>query len=240
MLALHGGGWANPNITGKKTKTFTAGLPMKRKGDKVHADGAGPEKPMEEQPASSPTPGIVVTDSSEPEHPDDPRFLHSHDHTKAHWKTTLWEDVHVGDFVMLRSDDPIPADILILSTSEDENVAFVETKNLDGETNLKSRHGIQEFSHLRTPHDLSQAQFTIDVEAPQVNMFQLNGAINMKDDQKYPIDLQTVLLRGTVVRNTRWCLGVVLFTGQDTKIVQNSGLTPSKRSKVERQMNPQV
>ena len=49
-----------------------------------------------------------------------------------------------------------------------------------------------------------------------------------------------VFLRGTVLRNTRWAIGVVLFTGEDTKIVLNSGATPSKRSRVERQMNPQV
>jgi phospholipid-translocating ATPase len=48
------------------------------------------------------------------------------------------------------------------------------------------------------------------------------------------------LLRGTVLRNTEWVIGIVLYTGMDTKIVLNSGGTPSKRTKVERQMNPQV
>jgi phospholipid-translocating ATPase len=43
-----------------------------------------------------------------------------------------------------------------------------------------------------------------------------------------------------VFRNTGWVIGLVLFTGEDTKIVLNSGGTPSKRSRVERQMNPQV
>jgi phospholipid-translocating ATPase len=48
------------------------------------------------------------------------------------------------------------------------------------------------------------------------------------------------LLRGTVLRNTDWVIGIVLFTGSDSKIMMNFGGTPSKRSKVERQMNPMV
>jgi len=77
-------------------------------------------------------------------------------------------------------------------------------------------------------------------------MFRLNGAIvelNQGEDQDasiHPITLETTLLRGCVLRNTSWVIGVVIFTGSDTKIVQNSGGTPSKRSRVERQMNPQV
>ena len=62
----------------------------------------------------------------------------------------------------------------------------------------------------------------------------------MPDGTKSPVDIQMMLLRGTVLRNTQWAIGLVLYTGEDTKIVMNSGDTPSKRSKVERQMNPQV
>ena len=70
-------------------------------------------------------------------------------------------------------------------------------------------------------------------------MYKLNAAV-VRNGQKSPVDIQMVLLRGTVLRNTDWVIGLVLFTGVDTKIVLNSGGTPSKRSKVERQINPQV
>jgi phospholipid-translocating ATPase len=70
-------------------------------------------------------------------------------------------------------------------------------------------------------------------------MYKLNAAVQIKEE-RHPVDLQTTLLRGTVLRNTGWVIGIVLYTGMDTKIVLNSGGTPSKRSKVERQMNPQV
>lgn len=137
-------------------------------------------------------------------------------------------------------------DIVICATSEEEDVAYVETKNLDGETNLKSRHGIPGLSELNNVETCSSISMRLDMEAPEVNMYRLNGAVTIAGEDEnqgpavHPITLDTTLLRGCVLRNTAWVIGIVAFTGEDTKIVQNSGAAPSKRSKVERQMNPQV
>ena len=49
----------------------------------------------------------------------------------------------VGDFVKLRSDESIPADILLLNTSDANSVCHIETANLDGETNLKQREVVK-------------------------------------------------------------------------------------------------
>lgn len=39
----------------------------------------------------------------------------------------------------MEKDDLIPADVLLLYTSNETGVAFVDTMNLDGETNLKEK-----------------------------------------------------------------------------------------------------
>ena len=139
--------------------------------------------------------------------------------------------------------------MVVCSTSEEENVCYVETKNLDGETNLKSRTAVPELTHLRTSTDIAtKAKFSVESEPADVNMFSYNAAVVLEDGQlgkdgrklRCPVTLNTMLLRGTVVRNTDWVIGCVVMTGRDTKIVLNSGGTPSKRSKVERQMNPMV
>lgn len=49
-----------------------------------------------------------------------------------------WRDVKVGDILKVFDDEQFPADMVILKTSAD-NVCFVETKNIDGETNLKHK-----------------------------------------------------------------------------------------------------
>jgi len=178
-------------------------------------------------------------------------FTH-HPEGPPHWKKTIWEDVRVGDFIKIKDNQSLPADVLICSTSDNENVAFVETKNLDGETNLKSRNAIPALTHLRTASDCANManHFGIECDRPDVNMYKLDATLiteRTKNDseaspavEKHPIDMQMVLLRGTVLRNTDWVIGVVIYTGEDTRIVMNSGGTRSKRSKVERQMNPQV
>lgn len=159
----------------------------------------------------------------------------------AHWKQTMWEDIRVGDFVKIMENESIPADVLICSTSEEENVAYVETKNLDGETNLKSRNAVPHLTHLNTAEQCSNSQNSLQIDCgrPDSDMFKLNATVGVGKERS-TVDISMTLLRGTVLKNTSWVIGVVLFTGHDTKIVQNSGGTPSKRSKVERQMNPQV
>ncbi|KIY66080.1 phospholipid-translocating P-type ATPase [Cylindrobasidium torrendii FP15055 ss-10] len=207
------GGHPNENAAEAKSKTFVKGIPLLRlrKGKQA----------------------LTEYDYDQLQYPDIPGQA-------PHWRNTKWEDLRVGDLVKLSSDDNIPADILICSTSDEENVAYVETKNLDGETNLKSRNAVSELSHIHNAYEAAHASpFFIQADRPENNMYRLNANVSFGEKQA-SIDLQTVLLRGTVLRNTEWVIGVVLFTGEDTKIVMNSGNTPSKRSKVEREMNPQV
>ena len=106
-----------------------------------------------------------------------------------------------------------------------------------------------ELNHIRSAQACVDAKFLVEADAPTVDMFKLNATVHLHDGRldksgtqnlRTPVTLNTVLLRGTVVRNTEWVIGFVLATGIDTKIVMNSGGTPSKRSKIERQMNPQV
>ncbi|KAJ7095309.1 phospholipid-translocating ATPase [Mycena belliarum] len=213
-LVLEGGSWKNPNAMEGKSRTFVRGLvPQRRKRPVAVTDAP---KYIEEDPDTT-------------------------DGSGADWVVTPWEDVRVGDFVKILDNESIPADIAICATSEEENVAFVETKNLDGETNLKSRHAVPGLSHLNSPADCTNKlnTFTIRADRPDTNMYRLNAAATM-GAETYPVDISMTLLRGTVLRNTQWVIGVVLYTGLDTKIIMNSGGAPSKRSKVERQMNPQV
>lgn len=250
---LSGGDWVNPNITGNKARTFVRGIIPQRRIKKAPTVQNKSPQDFEMLERAAPPEAIAAgaaTNNHDIEYDDDDSMteqqgehnLFGHDTPqRPHWKKTLWEDVRVGDFVKIMDGDSFPADILICATSEDENVAYIETKNLDGETSLKSRHAVPTLTHLRSATDCASKlnSFRVDCDRPEHNMYKLNGTV-IQGDEKSPMDLQMTFLRGTVLRNTKWAIGIVLFTGLDTKIVLNSGGTPSKRSKVERQMNPQV
>lgn len=53
------------------------------------------------------------------------------------FEPTTWEKLRIGDIIKVNQNEQVPADIVLLQSSEDKLNCFIETKNLDGETNLK-------------------------------------------------------------------------------------------------------
>ncbi len=167
---------------------------------------------------------------------------------KARFKRDYWKNVQVGDFVRLYNEEQIPADVVILSTSDPDGACYIETKNLDGETNLKVRQALHAGRKVKHARDCEKAEFVIDSEGPHPNLYQYSGVMRWKqrtpntsdDDMKEmvePIGISNLLLRGCSLKNTEWVLGVVVFTGPETKIMLNSGITPSKRARMAKDLN---
>ncbi|KAF9044299.1 phospholipid-transporting ATPase 1 [Panaeolus papilionaceus] len=160
----------------------------------------------------------------------------------AKWERTLWKKLEVGDIVLLRENDQVPADIVVLSTSDPEGMCYLETKNLDGETNLKPRRSVKATSTISSEEDIERSSFYLDSEPAHQNLYHYHGVIRYKDsntdEQKQEaVSINELLLRGCAIRNTNWIIGLVVFTGADTKIMLNGGETPSKRSKIEKETN---
>lgn len=131
----------------------------------------------------------------------------------------------------------IAADILLLSTSEPNGLCFIETAELDGETNLKCKQCLVETAEMTQRDDLLW-QFNGDIicEPPNNLLNRFDGTL-LWNNQRFSLDNEKILLRGCVLRNTQWCYGVVVFAGKDTKLMQNSGKTKFKSTSIDRLLN---
>lgn len=147
-----------------------------------------------------------------------------------------WQDILVGDFILVRKDEQVPADIVLFSTDTPEGVAYVDTCNLDGETNLKVRQALPLTASLQTAADVANFNGNIRCDDCNNMLYTFHGCLET-NGQQYPLENKQVLLRGCVLRNTQFAIGAVVYTGLETKLMMNSSAARSKRSNLERSLN---
>ncbi|XP_026172913.1 phospholipid-transporting ATPase ID isoform X1 [Mastacembelus armatus] len=150
-----------------------------------------------------------------------------------------WMNVRVGDIIKLENNQFVAADLLLLSSSEPHGLCYIETAELDGETNMKVRQSVSVTSELGDPNNLASFDGEVVCEPPNNKLDRFCGTLYWRD-KKYTLTNQNMLLRGCVLRNTEFCYGLVIFAGPDTKLMQNSGRTKFKRTSIDRLMNTLV
>ncbi|KAJ3163744.1 hypothetical protein HDU88_006236 [Geranomyces variabilis] len=150
-----------------------------------------------------------------------------------------WRDVVVGDILRVENGEFFPADLILLSSSEPDALCYIETSNLDGETNLKIRQGISETADFLTPEHVASMEGVIKSELPNNSLYTFEGTLRL-GTKEIPLDPAQMLLRGAMLRNTRWIYGVAVFTGHESKLMKNATKTPVKRTKIERLVNTEI
>mmetsp|Transcript_16967 Transcript_16967/g.39553 ORF Transcript_16967/g.39553 Transcript_16967/m.39553 type:complete len:1442 (-) Transcript_16967:153-4478(-) len=155
-----------------------------------------------------------------------------------------WDAVKVGDVLWIMRGEEIPADTVVLSSSSEHGTCFVATANLDGETNLKPKTPSLP-KHLRTIKDLnvngSLLEIAVEAEKPHKSIYNFIGSLSVSDRgqalPKTPLGPMNLLLRGCKLRNVDWCLGLVVYTGSDTRIQMNQRSVPLKMPKIDISIN---
>ncbi|XP_066504921.1 phospholipid-transporting ATPase IA isoform X6 [Hoplias malabaricus] len=129
---------------------------------------------------------------------------------------------------------------LYTGRSEPQGMCYIETSNLDGETNLKIRQGLQITSEIKDIESLTRLSGRMECESPNRHLYEFVGNIRLDGHSTVPLGPDQILLRGAQLRNTQWVHGIVVYTGHDTKLMQNSTRPPLKLSNVERITNFQI
>ncbi|CAM9092815.1 unnamed protein product, partial [Phaeothamnion confervicola] len=195
---------------------------------------------------------------------------------KARFTAAHWSDLQVGDLVRIKNREAVPCDVLLVAVDEPRpespaGICYVETKSLDGETNLKIRQVVRGLlGAIRSPADCTSLRGSVVMEHPNklINNFKGNLRLDKGEGEagalpaffrvatiaitqslalqtggetrSEPIDPDNLLLRGCMLRNTRWALGLVLNTGADTKIMMSMSAAPVKASHLSDRINTEI
>lgn len=159
----------------------------------------------------------------------------------------LSQDINPGDIVKLEGKVPVPVDLLLIMTSmyDDGNKCYIETANIDGETNLKLKEApaglYDHFAALIAKGKPVKEFFTgkMLVDVPNKNIHNFTGNITL-GDKEIPLGPENLILRSSLFCNTDWAYGVAVYTGQETKIQMNNRKAPSKMSRIEKNLNDAI
>lgn len=91
----------------------------------------------------------------------------------------------------MEQDEAFPADMLCLSSSEEQGILYIETASLDGETNLKVRRALPATMNIQ---DFNNLQASISCEQPNNSLYTFKGNFTM-NEKTVPISVEQILLR---------------------------------------------
>ncbi|KAH7728267.1 putative phospholipid-transporting ATPase IA [Aphelenchoides avenae] len=158
---------------------------------------------------------------------------------RGRWVTVRWKDLKVGEVVKIEDGQGFPADLVLLASSEPQGMAYIETSSLDGETNLKIRQALSETADLVGTDQLNAFSADIECEPPNKQVTDWNGRIIVGDTQR-PLGINQLLLRGAILKDTRWIFGVIVYTGHDAKLLKNAKTPPLKKSNIDCLTNQRI
>ncbi|KAK9718580.1 hypothetical protein K7432_005404 [Basidiobolus ranarum] len=147
------------------------------------------------------------------------------------------QDIRVGDIVRVEQGTEIPCDMVLLRSSDLDGTCYIQTANLDGETDLKTRTAPNFTASLS---DTEVIAFDGVVHCPQPNgqiyRFDARLELSPDSDEFSALTSKQLLLQGTFLKNTDFAYGLSVYTGNETKIGMNKKVPPIKLTKIDRQI----
>jgi len=147
-------------------------------------------------------------------------------------------DLKVGDLIKVVKDQRVPADIMLLRTGDGTGEAFIRTDQLDGETDWKLRTALGVTQSLSDDEALHGDDFSVTAEAPMKDIHKFNGKlVQMSTDEQYGVGIDNMMWANTVLASGPYVVGVVVYTGIETRQPQNTSKARVKVGLLEKEIN---
>ena len=162
--------------------------------------------------------------------------------------TKKWCEIKLGDIIQVKNNEQFPADIVLLNSYDENGVCYVETKNIDGETNLKFQEANEKLQKNIKMENLSYMTYVCITKQPNEFIYKFDATLYETDQEGniqnknecILLNKKQFLLKGCYLRQTEYIIGVAVYIGQHTKTMINSPNLKAKHSSVEMHMNMYV
>lgn len=162
-------------------------------------------------------------------------------------KLVCSSEIHVGDLVRLKENDQVPCDLALIETSSANGTCYIQTANLDGETNLKCRIVPAKIDGLTRPQ-VDNFRGVVECAHPNSKLYEFNSRmwvdVSGVGPGELPSNAESISLSGeqfiqqtTMIRNTEYITGVAVYTGNETKFSRNKDNPPIKWTKADALIN---
>lgn len=148
-------------------------------------------------------------------------------------------DIRVGDVILVRKDQRIPADMILLRTTEKSGTMFIRTDQLDGEIDWKMRSAVSSCTKLTSDYEIFNIGGLIYAERPHKDIYDFQGTFthtNAEGERTESLNVDHTLWMNTVVANGM-ALGCVIYTGKETRAVMNTSRPKTKMGLTDAEIN---
>ena len=153
------------------------------------------------------------------------------------FRSIEWSNIKIGNLIKVKKNEIIPADLFVVCSSNKNGTFYLQTANLDGESNLKEREVLMNIQKIFYKKQNKNENYLenifegydnkgeencyIEVDQPNKNIYLINGKIVFNNKDKYYFDIKNTAIRGAILKNTNFIYGIIIYSGKETKIMQN-------------------
>ncbi|TFY61338.1 hypothetical protein EVG20_g7094 [Dentipellis fragilis] len=158
--------------------------------------------------------------------------------------------LRVGDLIILQKNQRVPADVVLLRTSDHSGTCFIRTDQLDGETDWKLRVAVPVTQKLRSDAELLSLDAEIYADAPIKDIHTFIGTFTVNSPPSHsmddvpmqqvpavePLSAENVLWANTVLA-AGTAVGFITYTGPETRAVMNTSHPKTKVGLLDEEIN---
>jgi phospholipid-translocating ATPase len=159
--------------------------------------------------------------------------------TREGFVDIMASEIKIGDIIQISANERIPADMILLHTTDKSQTIFLRTDQLDGETDWKLRKPVALTQAINDPFRMFMDDAYIVADPPTKQIYYFKGNFVMQQGsqiKKEPLCLEQTMWANTVLASSV-AVGIVIYPGKETRAQKNSSEPTTKFGAIDLELN---